>query len=468
MKWMFLRLMVCLALLRCAATACAADSTPVSSLTVDVATKPGEKWKAYPTRTIEQLPHSVRAKIDTGFSQYGGLLSHKVEAKGFFYAKNVGERWWLVDPEGCLFLHKAVVSVSAGKTPGALKAMKEKFGGEKQWASGTASFLREHGFNGTGAWTDTQTLSTATPRLAYTRVWNFMSSYGKQRGGTYQQPGHTGYTNDCIFVFDPDFEKFCDDHARQMAAAKNDPWLLGHFSDNEMPLKHEALKGYLTLPENDPGHQAALAWLCSRHGANASVKDITEADKAEFLALIVDRYFGAVSRAIKKYDPNHLYLGSRFHGSALRYPEVFKTAGKYLDVVSVNYYRAWTPDPERLNMWARESGKPIMITEWYAKGMDSGLGNTTGAGWLVKTQRDRGLFYQNFVLGLLESKVCVGWHWFKYMDNDPEDTKADPSNRDSNKGIVNARYVPYTELLYAMKPVNDRVYSLAAYFDNPN
>ncbi len=30
--------------------------------------------------------------------------------------------------------------------------------------------------------------------------------------------------------------------------------------------------------------------------------------------------------------------------------------------------------------------------------MDAGLANKGGAGWIVKTQRDRGLFYQNFTL----------------------------------------------------------------------
>ena len=47
--------------------------------------------------------------------------------------------------------------------------------------------------------------------------------------------------------------------------------------------------------------------------------------------------------------------------------------------------------------------KPFIVTEWYAKGMDSGMANTTGAGFVVKTQADRGRFYQNFTLGLLES-----------------------------------------------------------------
>ncbi|MEI9960796.1 MAG: hypothetical protein WDM76_06590 [Limisphaerales bacterium] len=149
----------------------------------------------------------------------------------------------------------------------------------------------------------------------------------------------------------------------------------------------------------------------------------------------------------------------------MNYPEIFKGAGPYVDVVSVNYYRDWTPVPEKLTSWERDSGKPILITEWYAKAMDSGLPNVGGAGWIVKTQRDRGLFYQNFTLGLLESKACVGWDWFKYADNDPTNTKADPSNRDANKGIVNIRYEPYQPLLETMKPINERVYSLIEYFD---
>ena len=125
---------------------------------------------------------------------------------------------------------------------------------------------------------------------------------------------------------------------------------------------------------------------------------------------MVDRYFRVVSRAIKKYDPNHLYLGSRFHGSDLRFPEIFRAAGPHLDVGAVNYYRAWTPDSERLAMWERESAKPVLITEWYAKAADSGLPiNKGGAGFAVKSQKDRARFYEHFTLGLLKIPGCVGW-----------------------------------------------------------
>ena len=117
-------------------------------------------------------------------------------------------------------------------------------------------------------------------------------------------------------------------------------------------------------------------------------------------------------------------------------------------------------------MWSGQTGKPVLITEWYAKGADTGMANTGGAGWLVRTQQERGVFYQHFALGLLQSRGCVGWHWFRYADNDPDDKTVDPSNRDSNKGIVTARYEPWQPLLDAMKPLNERAYGLTKYFDS--
>ena len=144
---------------------------------------------------------------------------------------------------------------------------------------------------------------------------------------------------------------------------------------------------------------------------------------------------------------------------------MFEVAGRYMDVISVNHYQRWTPDMEEITNFGKWSGKPFMVTEFYTKGEDSDLPNTTGAGWNVHTQEERGLFYQNFCLQLLESKCCVGWHWFKYMDNDPEDLTTDESNRDSNKGMVKWNFEPYPALLAKMKQLNDRTFRLIQYFD---
>ncbi len=426
---------------------------------------PNSKWKDYPTRTLDNLPEAIRGKVDSGLTPYGGQLSVKSKATGFFHTTKINGRWWLVDPDGGLALHKGVAGVGPLRTAGAKAAFQAEFGNETNWAMQTTTLLREHGFTGVGAWSDTEALRSISHPLVYTRILNFMGGYGRKRGGTYSQPGHTGYPGDCIFVFDPDFETFCNEQAQSLAADNDDPWLLGYFSDNELPFRPGSLTNFLALPEKDAGHLAALAWLRARHGEKAAVRDATAQDQRDFLEFMVERYFRITSNAIKKYDPNHLFLGARFYGSDLSQPEVFRAAERQVDVVSVNWYHAWSPDPERLAMWGRESGKPVLITGWYAQGMDSGLGNHGGAGWVVKTQRDRGLYYQNFTLGLLESKFCIGWDWFKYADNDPEDTAADPSNRDSNKGILNNRYEPYNPLLDAMKQINERTFALAEYFD---
>ncbi len=432
---------------------------------VDAATKPGQEWKPMPTQTLDTLPAAAAIPPDSGLSVCGGQNTRKEKATGFFHTAKVNGRWWLVDPEGCLFLNKGMSSVAAIPTSAARAALQKKFGSEGGWALQTTEMIRDHGFNGLGAWSDVTTLRAVAKPLPYTRIWNFMSAYGEHRGGTYQQAGHIGYPEDCIFVFDPDFEKFCDEYARRLAAQKDDPWLLGHFSDNEMPLRRHVLAGYLALPETDPGHQTALQWLRERYGRDASLNDITEQDRQDFLWVVAERYFRIVSRAIKKHDPNHLFLGCRFNGQVLRCLEVFRAAGQHVDVISINYYRVWTPQQDELARWERQAGKPILITEWYAKGADSGMANTSGSGWLVKTQGDRGRFYENFTLGLLQSKACVGWHWFKYIDNDPEDKTVDPSNVDANKGVVNNRYEPYQPLLGSMERLNRRAYGLVSFFD---
>jgi len=440
---------------------------------IQVATKrkPADKdWTLRQTRTIELLegfqPNSKNIPRD----KYGGRADAKTRATGFFYPKKIAGRWWLVDPEGNLFIHVGVCSVRSGDSEFSRKATIEKFGTPEKWAEFATNLLAEYGFNGTGGWSDTDLLRTAPHRQPYTISWKFMGAFGSSRKLTWQEPGHLGYPNKCIPVFHPDFEKFCNEYAKQLAVTNDDPWLIGHFSDNELPIVSDMLDRSLQLDANNPdlmyGYQAARKWLDKRKSKSATVQDITEADRQAFLGYTIGKYYQVTTDAIRRYDPNHLCLGSRLHGRALSLPDIFKAAGKYLDVIAVNYYGAWEPNAEKIAMWADQSGRPFMITEFYAKGHDSGLPNNTGAGWLVRTQKDRARFYQNFTLGLLESGFCVGWHWFKYRDNNPLDLSTDPSNRDSNKGIVNYRHEPYAELLDNMKKLNYDVYALIDYFDS--
>lgn len=441
-------------------------ASPAEPLIVSATRAPDKPWSDFPTRVLASLP-DYTPQADGALSAHGGLKSAQRSATGFFRAEKSGARWWLIDPEGCQFINVAVVNVNI--PPGSATvnaALQEKYGTRAAWAEAALAQLREHGFNGTGAWSADPVLRTSPRPVVYTAIWNFMSEYGKRRGGTYQMSGHIGYPKGAMFAFDPEFVAFCDEFAaRNIAPLKDDPWLLGHFSDNELPFYQKSLDNFLSLPETDAGHVAAGAWLAQRRASGVAGAAITEEDRQAFLGFLAERYLSITSAAIRKYDPNHILLGPRFNAYELGVESVFAAAGRHLDVIAINYYRIWTPDPARMRQWVEWSGKPFLVTEWYAKGMDSGYTNMSGAGWTVKTQQDRGRFYQNFTLGLLESGGCVGWHWFRYMDNDPEDKTTDPSNRDSNKGIVTIRFSPYLPLLEAMKEVNSQVHSLVKYFD---
>jgi hypothetical protein len=426
-------------------------------------------YKPNKTRTVKLLAGFDAPENSIELSKYGGWKEFKEEATGFFHVKKIGDRWWGIDPEGYRYFNIALNSITLGRSHNNEKAFEEKFGSSAKWIEQTIAMLQEYGFNSAGSWSDNKAIRNANENLEkpfpYTINLNFMSSYGKERGGTFAVPGHTGFPNSTIFVFDPEFEEFCDRHAKQLLETKDDPNLFGHFSDNELPFRQKSLDNYLLLPENDHGRLAAEAFLIQK---GITSKDITDPVREEFLGLVADKYFSIVSKAIKKYDPNHQYIGSRFYSSEKNSEAFIRAASKYLDVLSFNYYQAWTPSEETMSNWEKWSGLPFIITEFYAKGEDSGLPNHSGAGFLVKTQEDRGLFYQNFNLALIEQGSCVGWHYFKYQDNDPEEKDAELSNIDANKGIVNLRYDPWEKMLDKMKELNTQVYPLIHYFDNKN
>lgn len=423
-------------------------------------------YEPFQTRTVAQLEGYKPSKKPEKLSRYGGWTGKKLTRTGFYHVEKTPERWWCVDPDGYAYFNMALNSISMGQSERNKQALKEKFGTPENWISATISMLQLNGFNCAGSWSDHRSIIEANKKsgkpFAYTINLNFMSSYGKERGGTFQQPGHTGYPGDAIFVFDQQWEDFCDRHAKQIAAYKDDPNLFGYFSDNEMPFRLKSLDNYLALPAGDPGKAAAEKWMADQ---GLKKDQITDRHREAFMALVAEKYFSAVSKALKKYDPNHMYIGARFYSNEKNYPEFMKAAGRYLDIISNNYYNKWTPDNTEMNNWTAWSGRPFIITEYYTKGEDSGMPNQSGAGWIVKTQRDRGLFYQNYNLALLENGNCVGWHYFKYQDNDPTATGVDPSNTDSNKGIVNNYYEVWAPMMVLMNELNTNAYRIIRYFD---
>ncbi|MGB4415765.1 MAG: T9SS type A sorting domain-containing protein [Paludibacter sp.] len=457
-------------LLSCSLLASAQDECS-ATFTVDCKKTPTSAYIAYPTRTICNLPDFDENSVLIQTNIYGSRTDKRTTATGFYYAKQIDDRWWIVDPEGYLSICRAVNAISKGTGTTSTQQYTAKYGNTTTWMNKTKQLLFENGFYCAGAWSSTTDIKSNSNQvnqpLAYTIILNWMSGFGSTR--TYQQSGHMGYPNDAIFVFESGFAAYCESKAQALASNKTDKNIFGYFTDNELPFYNNSLNKFLRLGKtstSDENYLATLNWL-SDNGYTAA--DTVNSDiQKKFLGFVAYTYFSTVYNAIKKYDPNHMVLGPRVNIAEARENQYFmQAAGQYVDILAVNYYSVWSPNvPANIN-WSKNLGKPFMVTEFYTKGEDSGLANTSGAGWVVKTQYDRGLAYQAYTLGLLESKCCVGWHWFKYMDNDPTLTNVDPSNTNGNKGIVKIDYEPYTPLLEKMKELNERVYNVIDYFDQP-
>lgn len=431
-----------------------------------------QEWKTYPTMTVDGLKGFKHLKQGDRLDEFGGYAAVTLPATGFFRTECIDGRWWLVDPAGHPYICKGIAVFSMGGSDRQKAALREKFGTPEAWAADQQDMLRSYGFNSLGAWGAVDVVKNSSKPMPYTVIVSPMGRYKAQHlrrfGGKYHQAGWQNYRFDLAMVFDPQFDEFVKKEISRIEKYKDDPYLVGYFTDNEIPWKNDALDRHLTLlAKDEPAYLAVSKWFNERKGHKAGVDEITQEDRDAFLAFYVDTYLGKVYAALRQIDSNHLYLGCRFnqHKEELVNKAIFETAGKYMDVVSINHYQKWQPDAAQMANWAEWSGKPFIITEFYTKGEDSGLPNNTGAGWNVRTQQDRGWFYQNFTMELLKSRACVGWHWFTYMDNDPENTKTDYSNRDSNKGVVKWNFEPYTPLLDEMKQLNDNVWSLIKYFD---
>ncbi len=221
-----------------------------------------KEWKAYPAQTIDRLPNFKPNKKEPALSIYGGWKVNKQPATGFFRTAKVKDRWWIIDPEGYPFIHKGVAVFQMGSSERQQAALTQKYGTPEKWASTETQMLRAHGFNGLGSWSAVDLVRELEKPLPYTIIVSPMGAYKsvhqKKFGGKYLVTGWQGYRFDLIMVFDPEFKQYVEDAIKPIARYAQDKYLLGYYTDNELPWKNDALDRHLTyLAKDEPGYLAA-------------------------------------------------------------------------------------------------------------------------------------------------------------------------------------------------------------------
>ncbi|MFB3905196.1 MAG: hypothetical protein ACE15E_17235 [Acidobacteriota bacterium] len=415
--------------------------------------------------SLEQLKTAWReeerslAAGDFGYCAYGGFRDTQARATGFFRVEKINGKWWFVDPDGHLFLslgsdviQPAMATRTQGREsffeglpPANLLPAQSRRGREPGVSFFTWNLFRRFGEDWIEGWIDLTFrrmdawgLNTVA-NWSDSRLWDARRKpYAIPLAGWQTEVNYLGLPD----VYSEAFAAQTDRRAReQCESRKDDPWLLGYFLANEPPFPQKELQTVdLILAGPDTATKAELKkWL--------AVGDTPERRK-EFIARAFDRYIQLTSRAVKKYDPNHLNLGMRSGG---RPTEAEIAASRAFDVYSVNIYD-YQVSAERVSRIATLTGKPIIIGEFHfgtpARGLAASLVQ-------VRDHRERGVAYRYYVEQAFAMPEMIGTHWFQWADQ-PCTGRFDGENY--NIGLVDVTDRPYPELIDALKETHKRVY----------
>lgn len=184
---------------------------------------------------------------------------------------------------------------------------------------------------------------------------------------------------------------------------------------------------------------------------------MAEADVADFADVFFDAYYKLIHDTYKQYDSNHMLLGNRFQPVTINNQRLMTVAGKYLDVMSFNYY-THTVDTDFLKKIHTWSGKPLLLSEWfYDSPSDSGLRGLKD----VASQEQRGLAYRNYVEQTAATGFVVGETWFLMVDQAATGRYFEKySGESSNAGLIAVTDRPWKTLLDQAMKTNYTIYDL--------
>ncbi len=451
-------------------------------------------------RLHEQLAAAPEQRWPEDYSRWGGWARRRLEGTGFFRTHHDGRRWWLIDPDGCLFWSAGVDCVRVDTEAaysgleaalswlperqgdyGAVYEQRETplpainylatnliraFGPEawyERWAEIALAELRRLGFNTVGNWSDWPQASEA--------------------GFPYVRPLSPAFARtpmvyrDFPDVYDPAFAEDAAAYAEQLRETANDPALLGYFLMNEPTWgfsQETPAAGMLYNTETCACRQVLAAWLRERYptdadlstawGMGASLAAVAEgvwraplteaaqADLAAFSGIMAEKLFSGLSAACRAVDPNHLNLGVRYYTVPPRWA---LDAMHAFDVFSMNCYREQVPAQDVAELAARLD-RPVLIGEWHFGALDVGL---PGSGIQhVRDQVDRGRAFRLYAESAAALPGCVGVHYFTLYD---QSALGRFDGECYNIGFLDVCHRPYEPLAAAARATHERLYEVA-------
>jgi hypothetical protein len=422
-------------------------------------------------RAWEQEDRDLAKPEDFGVCPLGGWRSRTERATGFFHTAQVDGRWWLVDPEGHLFFSIGSNGLGSSGRGGRYKGREQLFASVPPGSGERVDFYRA---NLALRYGDTDALAKMLSKtLDRMRAWGFNTINGRgleaskeknplpfvafaRLGGAVKN--WQGFPD----VYSDQFTRSAgEDAVTQCSPLRENRYLIGYFMGNEPHwITRSLLDRILQDPESSATQSFVRQFLKERGD--------TPASRETLLEMISRHYFQTIKDAMRKADPNHLLLGTRYDNSILGEVDPAVVARDHLwmgiagarmepiirasdvfDVFSINIY-AYQPPRQRILEIANIVKRPIMFTEGSvsteARGYSPGVIE-------VKDQTERGVGYQYYVEQAASLPAVVGTHYYTW-------TSTAVTDGWGMLGFVDIVDLPYREQVSFAKAAHKRVYQV--------
>ena len=332
-----------------------------------------------------------------------------------------------------------------------------------KWTTITLGELRRVGFNTVANWSDWEIARAAGFPYVRPLAWGDRAAPFIYR--------------DFPDVFDSRWDADAERFGEQLAATRHDPSFIGYFLMNEPTwgfARETPASGMLFNTPRCATRRALGDALAKKYADDRAISNAwgfettlaavregrwtrtltppAERDLAEFSAVMVEKFFGALSASCRRVDPNHLNLGIRYH----TIPPAWAVSGmRSFDVFSMNCYdaRVRSADMEKIAAMLK---MPVMVGEWHFGAHDVGL-PASGIGH-VRTQEDRGRAYRVYLEDAAAKPWCVGVHYFILYD---QSALGRFDGECYNIGFLDVCNRPYEPLCQAARASHERLYDVA-------
>jgi len=454
-------------------------------------------------------------------TRFGGWRAGpRQAATGFFRTAKVDGKWWLVDPDGALFISLGMDVVTPGEATiitgreamftwlpepddplsrhygnvrsvhsGPVKAGKtfnfyaanlhRVYGPDylAAWQESTLTRLRSWGFNTIGNWSDWRFHRNGI--IPYVATIHLEGSHARVPSGS----DYWGKMHD---PFDPRFASSVDTSIRDaVARVKGDPWCLGYFVDNELSWggfgdeegRYGLALGTLGLKASDsPAKQAFLRRLKTQYRDVATLNQTWRTSFPDWTALEPgwrpDTPLTAWTDGFKED------LKSFVHELARAY---FRTVRDRLQAADPDHLYlgcrfAWRTQEA---IAAAEEFCDVVSFNIYERRVDparwaflADLARPVIIGEFHVGALDRGMFhtglvaatdqeeraavYSEYLASVLDHPSLVGAHWFQWIDEPLTGRALDGENY--NIGFLTVTDTPYPEMVASARKIHREAY----------